>query len=110
MAVVIAKVDKSDPSLAFKYRLADCLTKRRLGDFIKALENADALLDEVLSERAKHADGSKLWDKLTRISVDTLKERVCLLARMQKYQSAEDSYEASLALQLELYGGPGASR
>ena len=34
MAVVIAKVDKSDPSLAFKYRLADCLTKRRLGDFI----------------------------------------------------------------------------
>ena len=51
-----------------------------------------------------------MWDKLTRISVDILKERVCLLTRMQNYQSAEDSYEASLALQLELYGGPGDSR
>ena len=47
-----------------------------------------------------------MWDKLTRVSINVLKERVSLLGRIGKYSKGEDSYEASLALQRELYGGP----
>ena len=31
---MMAKIEKKDKCIEFKYRLAHCLTKRRLGDYI----------------------------------------------------------------------------
>lgn len=50
---MLASMDKSSVSLKFKYRLAKCLTKRRMGDYTEALANLDTLFDELIEEQSR---------------------------------------------------------
>ena len=52
-ATMLASMDKSSVSLKFKYRLAKCLTKRRMGDYTEALANLDTLFDELIEEQSR---------------------------------------------------------
>ena len=48
-AVRLAKAE-NDKVTQFKYRLAYCLTKRRLGDYNNALADLDSLFEELIVE------------------------------------------------------------
>ena len=53
-ASMLAKMDNKDnPIIHFKYRLAHCLTKRRLGDYLEALSDVNQLFEEVITEQGK---------------------------------------------------------
>lgn len=49
---MLAKMEKSDNYIYLKYRLAHCLTKRRLGDYIDALADLDKLFEELIAAQA----------------------------------------------------------
>lgn len=50
LATVLAKLDRSAILIQYKYRLASCLTKRRLGDYFEAMKGVNALFDEIVAE------------------------------------------------------------
>ena len=104
---MLAKMQKDDVLLQFKYRLAHCLTKRRMGDFLQALSELDTLLDELIAEQAKVEVGSKKWNRTTRLMVNLLKERLTLQSTMGKMSRAESSFQASIVYQQELYSAAG---
>ena len=64
LATVLAKMEKQAKLTQFKYRIAHCLTKRRLGDYLEALKDLDVLFDEIIEEQKKTEAGSKKWIKL----------------------------------------------
>ena len=64
LATVLAKMEKQAKLIQFKYRIAHCLTKRRLGDYLEALKDLDVLFDEIIEEQKKTEAGSKKWIKL----------------------------------------------
>ena len=49
-AVVLAKLDE-DKDLQFKYRLAHCLTKRRMGEYLHAQLDLDQLFGELIESQ-----------------------------------------------------------
>lgn len=75
--------------LPYKYRLARCLTKRRLGDYQEAIADLDTLFDELIAEQGKHAEGTKLHAKLQRIAINLLKERLTMQCIIGNHSTAE---------------------
>ena len=64
LATVLAKMEKKAKVTQFKFRITHCLTKRRLGDYLDALKDLDALFDEIIEEQKKADSGSNTWNKL----------------------------------------------
>ena len=92
-ASVMAKMDKSgDIFLQFKFRLAHCLTKRRLGDYLEALADINKLFEETIVEQSKAEVKSKRWDKLTRLLINILKERLTLQCCIRRFGQADQSF------------------
>lgn len=75
--------------LPYKYRLARCLTKRRLGDYQEAIADLDTLFEQLIAEQGKHTEGSKIHTKLQRIAINLLKERLTMQCIIGKYSTAE---------------------
>ena len=74
-----------------------------MGDYLEALKDLDTLFDELIAEKMKAEKGSKSWEKLTRMMVQLLKERLTLQSTMSRMGKAEASFQASIVLQQELY-------
>ena len=69
------------------------MTKRRLGDYLDALKSLDELYEEINAEQKQPAamaeNGSKLWNKLQRLKIGTLRERLTLETIIGKFSKAE---------------------
>ena len=73
--------------------MSHCSTKRRLGDYTAALSDLEKLCEELILERTENHS-----EKLTRLLIKLLIERMTLQSITLQYSKAEVSFQASIAL------------
>ena len=100
----MAMSQQDDQSLIFKYRLANCIVQKRIGNIVPALTEANELYNDVKAERARHPLKTEMWSKMTKVRINVLRERINLFAEVENYREAKASLDTCLTLQGELYG------